>query len=132
MGGSSPPPSERRLALEQARANETEVDAILSVPQRLRFVRLALQSEGLGAFREPEVVEGLGLSPAQREQIRAIEEQVLVGQVREMRAGGMLGDAANKPREPEGPGRWTGPSPCSQPSSRDAGANWLASRSMAN
>ena len=98
------PPAERiRLALEQARANETEVDAILSASQRLRLRQLALQSEGLGAFREPEVVEGLGLSPRQREQIRAIEEEVLIGQVREMRAGGMLGDAGNKPRESEGP-----------------------------
>ena len=79
------PPAERvRLALEQARANETEVDAILSASQRLRLRQLALQSEGLGAFREPEVVEGLGLSSRQREQIRAIEEEVLIGQVREM------------------------------------------------
>ena len=98
------PPAERvRLALEQARANETEVDAILSASQRLRLRQLSLQSEGLGAFREPEVVQGLGLSPRQREQIRAIEEEILIGQVREMRAGGMLGDAGNKPREPEGP-----------------------------
>jgi hypothetical protein len=97
-------PADRvRLALEQARANETEVDAILSAPQRLRLRQLALQSEGLGAFREPEVVEGLGLSPRQREQIRAIEEEILIGQVREMRAGGTLGDAGIKPREPEGP-----------------------------
>ena len=98
------PPAERvRLALEQARANQTEVDAILSASQRLRLRQLALQSEGPGAFREPEVVQGLGLSPRQREQIRAIEEEVLIGQVREMRAGGMLGDAGNRPREQEGP-----------------------------
>ena len=97
-------PAERvRLALEQARANEAEVDAILSVPQRLRLRQLALQSEGLGAFREPEVVDGLRLSPRQREQIRAIEEEVLIGQVRQMRAGGMVADAGNKLREPEGP-----------------------------
>ncbi len=43
------------------------------------------------------MVRGLELSPRQREQIRAIEEEVLIGQIREMRAGGMLGDAANKP-----------------------------------
>jgi len=98
------PPAERvRLALEQVRANQTEIDAILSTSQRLRLRQLALQSEGLGAFREPEVVEGLGLSPRQREQIRAIEEEVRIGQVREMRAGGLLADAANKPHEPEGP-----------------------------
>jgi eukaryotic-like serine/threonine-protein kinase len=103
-GGRLASPAERvRLALEQARANETEVDAILSASQRLRLRQLALQSEGLGAFREPEVVESLGLSSRQREQIRAIEEEVLIDQMREMRAGGMLGDAGKKPREPEGP-----------------------------
>jgi eukaryotic-like serine/threonine-protein kinase len=98
------PPAERvRLALEQARANEAEVDSILSASQRVRLRQLALQSEGLGAFREPEVVDGLGLLPRQREQIRAIEEEFLIGQVRQMRAGGMVGDAGNTPREPEGP-----------------------------
>jgi hypothetical protein len=97
------PPAERvRLALEQACANQTEVDAILSASQRLRLRQLSLQSEGLGAFREPEVVEDLGLSPRQRDQIRGIEEEVLIGQVREMRAEGTLADAANKPPEPEG------------------------------
>jgi eukaryotic-like serine/threonine-protein kinase len=97
------PPAERvRLALEQARANEAAVDAILAPSQRLRLRQLALQSEGLGAFREPEVVQGIGLSPLQREQLRAIEEELLISQVREMRAGGLLGDAGNKPREPEG------------------------------
>src|SRR5580700_513349 len=98
------PPTERvRLALEQARTNETEVDAILSASQRLRLRQLALQSEGLGAFREPEVVQGLGLSARQREQIRAIEEEALIGQMREIRAGAMPGDAGNKSREQEGP-----------------------------
>src|SRR5262249_47051914 len=68
-----PPPAERvRIGLEQARANETEVDAILTPPQRLRLRQIALQSEGPAAFREPEVVEALGLTPAQRERIRAI------------------------------------------------------------
>ena len=96
--------SERvRLALEQARANEAEVDAILSASQRRRLRQLALQSEGLAAFREPEVVQGLELSPRQRAQIRAIEDSVVIGQLREMRAGGMLGDDVNKPHEPDGP-----------------------------
>jgi hypothetical protein len=49
------------------------------------------------------VVQGLGLSARQREQIRAIEEEVLIGQVREMQAEGMLGDGGAKLREPEGP-----------------------------
>ena len=57
------PPVERaRLALEQARANEAEVDAILLPSQRVRLRQIALQSEGPAAFREPEVVEALGLT----------------------------------------------------------------------
>ncbi len=79
-----PPPADRaRIALEHARANEAEVDSILSTPQRLRLRQLALQAEGPGAFREPEVVEALGLSPAQRERIRGIEEDAFFGQFRD-------------------------------------------------
>ena len=53
-----------RLALEQARVNEAEVDAILTQSQRLRLRQIALQAEGSGAFREPEVVDALRLTPA--------------------------------------------------------------------
>jgi eukaryotic-like serine/threonine-protein kinase len=76
-----------RLALEQARANEAEVDAILTPSQRVRLRQIALQSEGPAAFREPEVVEALALTPGQRERIRAIEEELLFGQMREMQSG---------------------------------------------
>ena len=90
------PPVERvRLALEQARANEAEVDAILTPSQRVRLRQIALQSEGPAAFREPEVVEALGLTPGQRERIRAIEEELLFGQMREMQSG----------KAPEGAGK---------------------------
>ena len=82
------PPVERvRIALEQARANEAEVDAILTPSQRVRLRQIALQSEGPAAFREPEVVEALGLKPGQRERIRAIEEENLFSQMREMQSG---------------------------------------------
>jgi eukaryotic-like serine/threonine-protein kinase len=83
-----PPPVERmRFALAQARENQAEVDAILTPPQRIRLRQIALQSEGPTAFREPEVVEALGLTPKQRERIRAIEEESLFSQMREMRSG---------------------------------------------
>ncbi|MDB5349963.1 MAG: prkC 27 [Planctomycetota bacterium] len=82
------PPVERvRIALEQARANEAEVDAILTPSQRVRLRQVALQSEGPTAFREPEVVEALGLTPGQRERIRAIEEESLFVQMRELQSG---------------------------------------------
>ena len=91
------PPAERvRLALDQARANEAEVDAILTHFQRIRLRQLALQSEGPAAFREPEVVETLGLTSGQRERIRAIEEELLVGQMREMHFG-KAPEATGKP-----------------------------------
>ncbi len=63
---------------------------------RSRLRQLALQSEGPAAFREPEVVEALGLTPGQRERIRAIEEELLVGQVRETHFG-KAPEASGKP-----------------------------------
>jgi serine/threonine protein kinase len=92
-----PPPDERaRIALEQARTNEAEVDAILTPPQRVRLRQIALQSEGPTAFREPEVVEALALTSDQRERIRAIEEEALFRQLREIRTG-KGADGAGKP-----------------------------------
>ena len=119
------PPVERvRIALEQARANEAEVDAILTPSQRVRLRQIALQSEGPAAFREPEVVEALGLTPGQRERIRAIEEEALFGQIRELpigegpRGGRQAGDGAHRGRAHRGAGR-------------GAGSRWPASRSGA-
>ena len=109
-----PRPAERvRIALKQARANEAEVDAILTPQQRIRLRQIALQSEGPAAFREPEVVEALGLTTGQREQIRAIEDEALFGQIREMQSGRPL-ERAGKPAmgkilavlSPEQIGRW--------------------------
>jgi hypothetical protein len=80
--------------LEQARANEAEVDAILTPAQSVRLRQIALLSEGPAAFREPEVVEALGLTSGQREQIRAIEEELLFAQMREMRQGRPTEDAS--------------------------------------
>ena len=63
----------------------------MAPPVRLR--QIALQSEGPAAFREPEVVEALGLTLAQRERIRAIEGEALFGPIRETQSGKPLGDA---------------------------------------
>jgi hypothetical protein len=82
-----------RIALELARGNEVEVEAILTPPQRDRLRQIALQSEGPAAFREPEVVEALELTPGQRERIRAIEDQARFGQIREMQPRKHLEDA---------------------------------------
>ena len=94
-----------RLALEQARANEAEIETILTPAQQHRLRQIALQSEGPGAFREPEVVDALQLTADQRERIRAIEEEVLIGQLREMRSGGTPAESA-KNRGAKGPPAW--------------------------
>jgi len=93
--GRVPPLARRvRMALEQARANEAEVEAILTPPQQIRLRQLALQSEGPGAFREPEVVDALGLTHEQRQRIRAIAEEILFSQPREIQSGRLPEDAA--------------------------------------
>ena len=76
-------PSERgRQALALARANEREIEAILTPPQQSRLRQIALQAQGPGAFREPEVVAALGLTHAQRERLRAIEESAFFERIR--------------------------------------------------
>jgi eukaryotic-like serine/threonine-protein kinase len=83
-----PTPAERvRIALDQVRANDVEMATILTPTQRARLRQIALQSEGPGAFREPEVVEALGLTREVRERIRGIEEEALFRQIREIRTG---------------------------------------------
>ncbi len=94
--GRLPPPTKRlKIALEQARANEAELDLILTPAQRLRLRQIALQSEGSGAFREPEVVETLALTSEQRQRIRAIEEEMLLAQTSEIRSGKAPGELAD-------------------------------------
>jgi serine/threonine protein kinase len=74
------PPAERaRRSLEQARANEAAVKAILNPEQLKRLYQIELQSDVPGAFREPEVASLLKLTNEQRERIRLIEEEALVG-----------------------------------------------------
>ncbi len=88
-------PSDRaKRTLALAKTNSAEIDAILKPQQRVRLRQIALQAEGPGAFREPEVVENLSLTPPQREQIRSIEEEAFFRQIREMRAGKTPEDTA--------------------------------------
>ncbi len=72
-------PTERgKQTLQHARINEAEVNAVLSPTQRQRVQEIALQLDGSGAFREPDVVTELQLTNYQRERIREIEEQAAV------------------------------------------------------
>jgi serine/threonine protein kinase len=85
-------PSERgRRAIEQARADETDLAAILTPAQQRRFEQIGLQAAGPGAFREPEVVAALQLTAEQRERIRAIEDEALFAWMRTPAAGGEPG-----------------------------------------
>ena len=82
-----PSPAERvRTALTQARANEAELDAILTPAQRQRLRQIVLQSEGPRAFHEPEVVRALGLAAEQRERMYAIEETTFFSRMIEIRS----------------------------------------------
>jgi serine/threonine protein kinase len=76
------PTRRRQRSVEQARANESEVNAILSQAQQARLRQIGVHSEGPGAFRDPEIVAALRLSAGQRESIRAIEEQALFAWMR--------------------------------------------------
>jgi hypothetical protein len=76
-----------RIVLEQVRANEVEIDAILTVAPRVRLRQIALQSEAPTAFRQPEVAEALQLTSDQRERIKGIQEEAVWRQIRELRTG---------------------------------------------
>jgi hypothetical protein len=79
-------PAERgRRAIARARTYEAEVNRLLTPTQRARLRQIGLQAEGPGAFREPEVVAGLKLTPEQRDRIRTIEDQALFGWMRHPR-----------------------------------------------
>jgi serine/threonine protein kinase len=87
-------PAERgRRAVARARAYEAEVNALLTPAQRARLGQIALQAEGPGAFREPEVVAALNLTAEQRDRIRTIEDEALFGWMRGPRRATADGDA---------------------------------------
>jgi eukaryotic-like serine/threonine-protein kinase len=73
-------PAERgRRAIERARLYEAEVQVLLKPAQQARLRQIGLQAEGPAAFAEPEVVAQLQLTVEQREQIRTLEEEALIG-----------------------------------------------------
>jgi len=76
-------PAERaRRTLDQARANEANLSALLTTGQQHRLRQIGLQSEGAGAFRDQEVANAIGLRPEQRERIRMIEDDAAFGWIR--------------------------------------------------
>jgi eukaryotic-like serine/threonine-protein kinase len=59
--------------LELARTNDADVSAILTPKQKSRFGQIALQWQGVAAFRDSHVARELKLNADQRERIRSIE-----------------------------------------------------------
>lgn len=60
--------------LDDARAKEDALDKLLTPQQQGRLKQIALQLKpGLSAFHDPDVVEALKLTTAQKESLRAIE-----------------------------------------------------------
>jgi serine/threonine protein kinase len=62
--------------IDLARVNDEEVRKILSAQQLRRLGQIALQFQGLAAFRDSDVVSALKLTSEQRERIRALEESM--------------------------------------------------------
>lgn len=95
-------PAERgRQFLQQVRADEAEVNAILTREQLGRLRQIRLQLAGPAAFRDPEVAAALELTPEQRDRIRAIEEEWLFAWTKKMRDGSGPG-SLGQPTEPTG------------------------------
>ena len=77
----------RRLSPEQRhqqvvkliRADQVELNRILTAYQRERLSQVALQAQGTAAFHDSDVVARLTLTPEQRERIRGIEAETLMG-----------------------------------------------------
>jgi serine/threonine protein kinase len=67
----------RQRYLEHARASEKVLNEVLDERQRIRLRQIALQTRGMYAFRDPEVSAQLALTPAQRQRIRELENEIV-------------------------------------------------------
>jgi serine/threonine protein kinase len=63
----------RRRSVKSAERYDRELGEILLPAQLERLKQLAIQSQGVSVFKEPEIVEALNITPEQRRTIRAIE-----------------------------------------------------------
>src|SRR5262249_50830875 len=69
-----PSPDEvRQRFLEVARANWEDVAALLNQQQLGRLRQIGLQTQGLFAFHDADVITALKLTASQKEKVRAIE-----------------------------------------------------------
>jgi len=88
------PPDERRQQdLDRARASNAEARRVLGPEQFRRLPQIALQVQGIGAFRQADVAAALKLTPEQRERIRDLEDDVVWAGMMERRRD----EEANRP-----------------------------------
>jgi serine/threonine protein kinase len=80
----------RRRSLELARVVEKAVGELLYPEQvaRLRQIALQLRQRGPHGFTTPEVTDALKLSPAQRERIRALQDEAQIAMWQEIQRRG--------------------------------------------
>jgi hypothetical protein len=86
-----------RRSLEQARANEIELNTVLTPEQLRRLHQIGLQADVAGAFREHEMAAALALTDEQRDRIRTIEEEEFLGLLRWFRPDLLPADADKGP-----------------------------------
>ncbi|HUY34012.1 MAG TPA: protein kinase [Pirellulales bacterium] len=67
-----------RRFVELAERHEEALATVLAREQLDRLRQIAIQSQGLGAFKDPDVVAALGLTAKQRRDIREIEREAFV------------------------------------------------------
>jgi serine/threonine protein kinase len=68
----------RRRFVELAAEHDRVLTALLQPEQRERLTQIGIQSAGIYAFREPDIVQALGLTSEQRAQVREIESKVMI------------------------------------------------------
>lgn len=99
----------RRRLVVIAEDHDRALEVLLTGKQRERLSQIVIQFAGLFAFKDPQIVTALGLSPEQRKAIREIERETfrrafgLPGPNRE--GPGPSREATGPNREPPGSGR---------------------------
>src|SRR5204862_1948547 len=63
----------RRESVRLVEKYDAKIGEILSLRQIERLKQLAIQSQGVSVFKEPEIVDELSITAAQRKAMRAIE-----------------------------------------------------------
>ena len=66
----------RSRMVQGAKEHEAALAGLLNVMQQERFRQISIQSQGLFAFKEPEIVRNLELNSEQRAKIRDIEREL--------------------------------------------------------